>query len=271
MTSRFFLSAVALATLSLLAACGGGSASDDTAQAQQMGGSGAAAQSIGGIGGSGITSQSIGGIGGSGIAAQSIGGIGGSGITSQSIGGIGGSGITSQSIGGIGGSGITAQSIGGIGGSGVMAAASAQACGLRSVNVTIASVRVNQSGSAALDGDGWVDVALAAPVRMDLMTLASGARLPVDMTTLPAGVYRQVRLQVADDGAMVTTAGVETRLAVPGAAQGGLPLDMAITVADGQVAASTQDLDVCQSVTTTAGTFALGAVARGATQVASAF
>jgi hypothetical protein len=54
-------------------------------------------------------------------------------------------------------------------------------------------------------------------------------------------------------------------------AQGGLPLDAAITVADGQVAASTQDLDVCNAVTTSAGSYALGAVARGATQVASAF
>ncbi len=247
MTPRFLLSAVALATLSLLAACGGGAASDDGVQAQQ-----------------------VGGIGGSGLATQGVGGIGGSGVNAQGIGGIGGSGINSQSIGGIGGSGVTAQAVGGIGGSGMMSVASVQACGVRSVNVTIAGVRVNQDRSAAPDGEGWVEVALAAPVRMDLMTLASGSKLPVDMTTLPAGTYRQVRLQIADAGTVVTTAGVETPLAVPAAAQGGLPLDTAITVADGQVAASTQDLDVCSAVTTSGGTSALGAVAQGTTQVAAA-
>jgi Domain of unknown function (DUF4382) len=287
MTSRFLFSAVALATLSSLAACGGGAASDDDMQAQQVGGiggSGVSSQSIGGIGGSGVSSQSIGGIGGSGVSSQSIGGIGGSGVTSQgiggiggsgistqAIGGIGGSGISAQSIGGIGGSGVTAQAVGGIGGSGVMSVASTRACGVRSVNVTIAGVRVNQDRSAAADGAGWVEVAAAVPVRMDLMTLASGSKLPVDMTTLATGTWRQVRLQLVDGASVVTTAGVETPLAVPGAAQGGLPLDAAITVADGQVAASTQDLDVCNAVTTSAGSYALGAVARGATQVASAF
>jgi hypothetical protein len=273
MSSRLLLSAVALATLSSLAACGGGTASDDDVQAQQVGGiggSGMTTQGTGGIGGSGMTTQGTGGIGGSGATSQAVGGIGGSGINAQGVGGIGGSGITAQAVGGIGGSGATAQAVGGLGGSGLMSVAAVHACGVRSVNVIIAGVRVNQDRSAALDGAGWVEVALPAPVRMDLMTLASGSPLPVDMTTLPAGTYRQVRLQVADAGTVVTTAGVETPLAVPGAAQGGLPLDATVSVADGQAAASTQDLDVCDAVATSAGGYALGAVAQGTTRVASA-
>jgi hypothetical protein len=297
MTSRTLFSAVALATLSLLTACGGGDAADDapgSGVAPQaiggiggsgisaqgiggIGGSGVMAQGVGGIGGSGISAQGIGGIGGSGVMAQGVGGIGGSGIAAQAVGGIGGSGVVAQGVGGIGGSGIAAQGIGGIGGSGLMSVASVRACGVQSVNVTIAGARVNQNGAADLNSSGWVDVALAAPVRMDLMTLAAGATLPLDMTTLPAGTYRQMRLLlVAGDAAtpladsVVTNGQLETALAVPSAAQGGLPLATAITVADGQVSASYQDLDVCKSVAATgADTYQLDPVTQGATQVAS--
>ena len=71
MTSRSFITAVAFATLSLLAACGGGDFNDDDqAQAQADVAGGPVAQGIGGIGGSGATSQGIGGIGGSGVATH---------------------------------------------------------------------------------------------------------------------------------------------------------------------------------------------------------
>ncbi len=265
MTSRTLFSAVALATLTLLTACGGGDASDDGTRAQLQ------------VGGSGLTTQGVGGIGGSGIAAQGVGGIGGSGLTTQGVGGIGGSGVAAQGVGGIGGSGVAAQGVGGIGGSGLTTAASVRACSVQSVNVTIAGARVNQNGAADLNSSGWVDVALASPVRVDLMTLASGATLPLDLTTLPAGTYRQMRLLlVADDAAapladsVVTKNRIETALAVPSVAQGGLPLATAITVADGQVSASYQDLDVCSAVATAgAGGYQLDALTQGTTQVAS--
>ena len=283
MTCKTFLSAVALATLSLLTACGGGDASDSETSAQPqsvggIGGSGVTSQGIGGIGGSGVTSQGVGGIGGSGVVAQGIGGIGGSGVTSQGIGGIGGSGATSQGVGGIGGSGVVAQGIGGIGGSGVMSVASVQACGLQSVNVTVASVRVNQNGAANANSSGWVDVALASPVRVDLVALASGAPLPIDLATLPAGTYRQMRLLPVDNDAatplansVVTKSRTETALAVPDAAQGGLPLATDLTVSGGQVSGSLQGLAVCQAVAVGAtGNYEVDAVQQGATQVASA-
>ncbi len=295
MTRRTLFSAVTLATFALLSACGGGASDSQTsAQPQSVGGSGGSgvtSQGIGGIGGSGVASQGIGGIGGSGVVAQGIGGIGGSGATSQGIGGIGGSGVvaqgiggiggsgaTSQGIGGIGGSGVVAQGIGGIGGSGVMSVASVQACGLQSVNVTVASVRVNQNGAANANSSGWVDVALASPVRVDLVALASGAPLPIDLTTLPSGTYRQMRLLPVDDDAatplansVVTKSRTETALAVPDAAQGGLPLATALTVSSGQVSGSLQGLDVCKAVAADAtGNYQVDAVQQGATQVASA-
>ena len=294
MNSRLLFSSVALAALACLTACGGGGGSEDNAanQAQAssvggiggsgvtsvggIGGTGSSTQDVGGIGGTGSSTQGIGGIGGTGSSTQAAGGIGGTGSSTQGIGGIGGSGVDAQSVGGIGGSGI--QSVGGIGGSGIQSVAHVQACGLRSVSVTVAGARVNANGAADLGSEGWIDVALATPVQVDLLQLAAGGALPLDLSALPDGSYRQIRLLVvADDAAnplsdvVVTTAGVLTPLAVPSAAQGGLPMAVSITVAGGQVSASYRDLDVCNAVTTTAGTYALGAVTSGTTQVASAY
>jgi len=220
MTSSRFFSAIAVASLSFLAACGGGQASDDSA----------------------------------------------------------GDSVQASAVGGVGGSGASSQRVGGVGGSGVLSVATEQGCGLANVYVTIAGVRVNANGAADAASDGWVDVALAAPVRVDLLALASGVAFPVDLTSLPDGSYRQLRLLlVADDAnaplaeSVVTASGVETALAVPDTAQGGLPLAAAITVAGGRLSASYRELDVCKAVTGTAGTYALGPVNAGATQVASAY
>ena len=88
------LTAVALAALSLLTACGGGAAGDDSVAMNSQ----ASSVNVGGIGGSGVgaASVNVGGIGGSGVGAASVsvGGIGGSGVgtASVNVGGIGGSG-----------------------------------------------------------------------------------------------------------------------------------------------------------------------------------
>jgi len=281
MNSRLLFSSVALAALACLTACGGGGGSEDNAanqtQASSIGGiGGSGVAGVGGIGGTGSSTQGVGGIGGTGSSTQGVGGIGGTGSSTQSVGGIGGSGVDAQSVGGIGGSGI--QSVGGIGGSGIQSVAHVQACGLRSVSVTVAGARVNANGAADLGSEGWIDVALAAPVQVDLLQLAAGGALPLNLSSLPDGSYRQIRLLVvADDAAnpladtIVTLAGVQTPLAVPSTSQGGLPMAVSITVAGGQVSASYRDLDVCSAVTTTAGAYALGAVTSGTTQVASAY
>ena len=144
--------------------------------------------------------------------------------------------------------------------------------------VTVAAVRVNANGAADPAGDGWVDVTLPAPVRVDLLSLAAGGAFPIDLSSLPDGSYAQMRLLlVAGDAtapladAVVTADGTEAALVVPDAAQGGLALAAAVTVAGGQVSASYRDLAVCKAVTDTAGVYALGPVNSGATQVASAY
>jgi hypothetical protein len=245
MTSRILFSAVALAALSLLTACGGGDASEDNAASQAP------------------------------TARGDTGGIGGSGLTTLAV---RGGGTATPQVGGIGGSGVVAPSVGGIGGSGILSVGATRACGLLSVNVTIAGARVNADGAAGLDSAGWLDVPVAAPVRTDLLKLATGDGLPLDFSALPDGTYRQIRLLlVADDAAspladsVVTADRQETALAVPAAAQGGLPLASTITVAQGQVAASFGGLDACKAVSSTAGVYALDAASSNATQVASAY
>ena len=249
MTRTPFLSAVALAMLALLTACGGGDAPEENVATQSQ------PAGVGGIGGSG------------GAATQGVGGIGGSGgAATQGVGGIGGSGGAATQ--GVGGSGrAVTQSIGEM----------APACALREVDVTIAAVRANADGAADARSAGWVDVALAAPVRVDLLQLAAGGTLPVDLSSLPDGTWHQMRLVlVANDDAapladaVVAPDGSEIALAVPTADQGGLPLAPTITVAAGRVSASYRALDVCQAVGASAGTYALGAISNGATQVASA-
>lgn len=240
--TRILLSAVAATALSLLAACGGGDGAEDSAanRAAPAGGD------TGGIGGSGVTTKSI------------------------VVGG-----TATPSTGGIGGSGGPAPLTGGIGGSGIKSVRPTQACGLQSVSVTIVGVRVNADGAAGLGSPGWVDVAVAAPVRADLLRLGAGEPLPLDFSALPDGTYRQLRLLlVADDAAApladaVIVDGQESALAVPTAAQGGLPLAATITVAQGQVTASFDAVDACQAVSGTAGTYALQAAASGATTQAA--
>jgi hypothetical protein len=243
MTSRLIFTAVALATLSFLTACGGGDIGDDNAAGRER------AASIGGIGGSGIA-PNVGGIGGSGVAPN-VGGIGGSGVA-PNVGGIGGSGIA-PNVDGIGGSAI-APNVGGIGGSGKSSITSVHVCGLPSAGITIAGARVNADAAADASSGGWVDVALAAPVRVDLDKLAAGAALPLDLSALPEGTYRQIRLLPAADDA----ANHAETPAVPTAAQGGLALAATITVAAGQASTTISGADVCD------------AVAAGATRVAAA-
>lgn len=242
MTSKTLTTAIAVAVLAFLTACGGG-ASDNVAMQSQ-------ADGVGGIGGSGAGVAGVGGIGGSGAGVQGVGGIGGSGVGVAGVGGIGGSGARATSV--------------------------VRTCSLQSVNVTIAGARVNADGAADLGSAGWIDVPVATPVRVNLLALAAGTTLPLELGALPDGSYGQIRLLLAANDAsspladFVVADGIETALAVPSAAQGGLPLALHIDVAGGQASASWQGLDVCSAVASNSGTFALDAVAGGATRVASA-
>ena len=70
----------------------------------------------------------------------------------------------------------------------------APACGYDNVWVTVEKVRVHKSGSASDNDAGWSEVVLAAPQRVDLLTLTNGTLMPLGQTELPAGTYNQMRL-----------------------------------------------------------------------------
>jgi hypothetical protein len=130
----------------------------------------------------------------------------------------------------------------------------APACGYDKAFVTIEKVRVHQNSSAADSDAGWSDLVLAAPQRVDLLTLNNGTLLPLGRTELPAGSYTQMRLVLAANtaanplaNAIVPTGGVETALTTPSGQQSGLKMNVNIAVPAGQVVDFAIDFDACKS------------------------
>lgn len=130
----------------------------------------------------------------------------------------------------------------------------APACGYDSVFVTVERVRVHQSATAENSDSGWSEVVLAAPQRVDLLTLNNGTLLPLGQTELPAGSYTQMRLVLAANtvanplaNSITPTGGVETALTTPSAQQSGLKTNVNLTVPAGQVADFAIDFDACKS------------------------
>jgi hypothetical protein len=129
------------------------------------------------------------------------------------------------------------------------------ACGYDEVNVTVEKVRVHQSASATDDGGGWSEVVLNPVKRVDLLTLTNGVLEELGATSLPAGVYTQVRLVLSSNSAttpmansVVPTGGVETPLDTPSGQQSGLKINTNVGVASNQVTDIVLDFHVCESV-----------------------
>ena len=122
------------------------------------------------------------------------------------------------------------------------------------VYVTVQKVRVNQSSTAGNQDAGWTDLTLAAPQRIDLVSLSNGVLQDLGTMPLAAGHYTQVRLVLADNGttamanAVQPNGGVETALDTPSAMQSGLKLQANFDVAAGQMADLVLDFDACKSV-----------------------
>lgn len=136
-----------------------------------------------------------------------------------------------------------------------LALADAPACGYDSVHVTIDRVRVHQSAAAAEADGGWVEIALAAPRRVDLLTLTNGVLEELGQTALPAGRYTQMRLVLAPNTAAAPLANAvapigaaEVALDTPSGTQSGLKMNVDIEVQAGSVADLVIDFDACQSV-----------------------
>ncbi len=131
----------------------------------------------------------------------------------------------------------------------------APSCGYDNVWVTVEKVRVNLSDSAGDNDSGWTDVTLAAPKRIDLLTLTNGVLEPLGSTSLPAGAYKQIRLVLAANNAssplanaVKPTGDTERALDTPSAQQSGLKLKANFDVLPGETADIVLDFDACKSV-----------------------
>ncbi|MEP7280863.1 MAG: DUF4382 domain-containing protein [Rubrivivax sp.] len=136
-----------------------------------------------------------------------------------------------------------------------LALTDAPACGYDHVWVTVDRVRVHRSVDATDAEGGWSEIALAAPRRIDLLTLTNGALEELGQTALPAGRYQQLRLVLAPNdatsptaNAVLPTGGTEVALDTPSGVQSGLKMNADIEVAPGQVADFLIDFDACKSV-----------------------
>ena len=126
------------------------------------------------------------------------------------------------------------------------------------VYVTVQQVRVHQSSSAEAPDGGWIDLPLAAPQRVDLLTLTNGVLSELGQTELPAGTYNQIRLVLAANGNTapyansIVLAGdatnTEIPLKTPSGQQSGLKLNAQLDVEANEVLDVVLDFDACKSI-----------------------
>ncbi len=133
----------------------------------------------------------------------------------------------------------------------------APSCGFDEVNVTVEKVRVHRSSTAADADAGWSEVVLNPARRVNLLDLTNGVLAELGQTELPAGIYTQLRLQLASNGStgpyansVLPTGGTETPLDTPSAQQSGLKMNVNLTVAANELADVVLDFDACKSVVT---------------------
>lgn len=132
----------------------------------------------------------------------------------------------------------------------------APACGFDNVYVTVSKVRVNQSTTATEADGGWQDIVLAAPKKIDLLTLTNGLTTDLGIKTLPTGRYTQVRLVLEKNTSTpsansVVVSGLANALSTPSGQTSGLK----VNIKDGgfEVAANSTvdlmlDFDACKSI-----------------------
>ena len=130
----------------------------------------------------------------------------------------------------------------------------APACGYDQVNVTVERVRFHMSAAAGDNEAGWTDIILNPVRKIDLLTLTNGVIADLGQTTLPAGLYTQIRLVLSPNGggspanSVVPRGGSEMPLATPSGTQSGLKLINRFTVEPGKLTDVLLDFDACKSI-----------------------
>lgn len=136
-----------------------------------------------------------------------------------------------------------------------MALTDAPSCGYDAVNVTIKSVRVNKSGSAADSDSGWSEIALTPPRKINLLNLSNGVLEELGQTPLPTGKYTQLRLILADNdsvsplaNSVLPTGGAEVALKTPSGQQSGVKANIDMDIAANKMADFVIDFNACKSI-----------------------
>ena len=133
----------------------------------------------------------------------------------------------------------------------------APACGMRSVQIGIAGIRLHADATASLQDPLWREVRLDPPVTVELLDLQNGNVAPLADLQLPAGDYRQVSLVLAasDKGAaahhvelLSDPAGSRRSLTVPASVANGITVETSVKVLSDQTRSLVLDIDACQSV-----------------------
>ncbi|MEF3062855.1 DUF4382 domain-containing protein [Ralstonia solanacearum] len=130
----------------------------------------------------------------------------------------------------------------------------APACGFDHAYITVSKVRVHMSAQASDTDAGWTDVALAAPQKVDLLSLTNGVLSDLGQSALPTGQYQQVRLVlVANQGntlanSVVPTGGTEQALDTPSATQSGIKIIQPFTVQPNTLVDLVLDFNACRSI-----------------------
>ena len=130
----------------------------------------------------------------------------------------------------------------------------APGCGYDHVEVTVERLRVHRSAAATEAETGWVEVPMAGPKKIDLLTLNNGIVAELGQTTLLAGSYQQIRLVLAANRGntlanSVTPRGMTaTALDTPSGAQSGIKLTHGFTVEPNQLTDLVIDFDACKSI-----------------------
>jgi hypothetical protein len=125
-------------------------------------------------------------------------------------------------------------------------------CSYAHVYVTVERVRVLQQFDGAAQ---WIEIALTAPRRIDLVNLGGGVLQALGLAPLPAGHSKEVRLVLTGDdasgigNAVQPTGGSLAPLTVPGGSSAGLKLKGEFHAAAGQTADIVLvPVDVCDAV-----------------------
>ena len=136
-----------------------------------------------------------------------------------------------------------------------LAMTDAPACGFDAVNVTVERVRVHQSSTAAPEADGWSDLVLDPPQRLNLLDLTNGVLSELGQWPLDAGSYQQLRLVLGanDDrtplaNSVRPSGGTEVALKTPSGQQSGVKMNANIDIAANQMTDFVLDFDACKSV-----------------------